>query len=99
MREPHRFEVKVQDVVHVGGQRGEQRVVGPVGAHLGDDHGPQGDGHHHLQHWDRPAVTCSLVREETRRINTRRRNLAGDELPVQTCEPSKIQKFVSGFFV
>lgn len=27
---PHRFEVKVQDVVHVGGQGGEQGVVGPV---------------------------------------------------------------------
>lgn len=37
----HRFEVKVQDVVHVGGQGSEQSVVGPVGTHLGDNDGPQ----------------------------------------------------------
>lgn len=43
MIEPHRFQVKVQDVIHVDGQGGEQGVVGPVGAHLGDDDGPQAD--------------------------------------------------------
>lgn len=38
---PHRFQVKVQDVVHVGGQGGEESVVGPVGTHLRDNDGPQ----------------------------------------------------------
>jgi len=50
----------VQDVVHVGGQGGEQGVEGPVGAHLGDDDGPQRDGEQHGQQGQGPAVTCAL---------------------------------------
>ena len=50
----------MQDVVHVGWQRGEQRVVGPVGTHLGDDDGPQRDGQQHGQQGQGPAMTCTL---------------------------------------
>lgn len=57
---PHRFEVKVQDDVHVGGQRGEQGVEGPVGAHLGDDDGPQRHRQQHGPQGHRPAVTLTL---------------------------------------
>ena len=52
----------MQDVAHVGGQGGEQRVVGPVGAHLRDDDGPQRDGQHDGQQGDGPAVTRTLQR-------------------------------------
>lgn len=57
---PHRFQVKVQDVVHVAGQGCEQGVVGPVRTHLGDDDGPQGERQHHGQHGHGPTVTCTL---------------------------------------
>lgn len=43
----HRLEVKVQDVVHVGGQGREQGVVGPVETHLRDNDGPQMDRQYH----------------------------------------------------
>lgn len=46
----HRFQVEVQDVVHVGGQGCEQGVVGPVDTHLGDNDGPHTDGQHHRYH-------------------------------------------------
>lgn len=50
----------MQDVIHVDGQGSEQGVVGPVGAHLGDDDGPQTDRQHHGQQGHRPAVTLTL---------------------------------------
>lgn len=57
---PHRFQVKVQDVVHVDGQGCEQGVVGPVRTHLGDDDGPQGERQRHGQQRHGPTVTCTL---------------------------------------
>lgn len=66
--ETHRLQVKVQDVVHVGGQGGEQRVEGPVGAHLGDDDGPQRDGKPHGHKRQRPAVTFALQENYSRQI-------------------------------
>lgn len=50
----------MQDVAHVGGQGGQQGVEGPVGAHLCEDDGPQGDRQHHGQEGQSPAVTCTL---------------------------------------
>lgn len=56
----HRLQVKVQDVVHVGGQGCEQGVVGPVETHLRDDDGPQTDGQHHWYYGNWPAVSLTL---------------------------------------
>lgn len=56
----HRLQVKVQDVVHVGWQGGEQGVVGPVETHLRDDDGPQRDGEHHWYDGNWPTVSLTL---------------------------------------
>lgn len=50
----------MQDEVHVGGQGGEQGVVGPVGTHLGKDDGPQRARQQHGHQGNGPAVTCAL---------------------------------------
>lgn len=50
----------MQDVEHVAGQGGEEGVVGPVGAHLGDDNGPQRNRQQHGPQRHGPAMSRTL---------------------------------------